>query len=356
MNIWLPFTKYIIEHKPFHSDWIAPDSVREYRIQHHVFHHTLAPSSDGMDSWGKERYRFCTDANGFKSDCEDTGNEQQQFNIAFIGDSFTEAIGMRYEDSFVGMFAKDNPNLSVANLGVSSYSPTVYFSKVNWLLDNGYFFDHLYVFVDISDIQDESLYSRDPSGNVLLDTEECFARYCGNSQELKEIKNTIKTFVKKHFYLFSVGYSHLKKLFVQPQPISDNVFTKGRSEWTYNPSSLFYGSNGVAGSIEKALTEMIALHELLETRGIKLSVGVYPWPAQLVELKNTPEQENRQSQIWSSFCEHRCENYIDLFPTYRGLIAELGIDEVYERYFMRGDVHFNARGNKLVFNAIGKEY
>jgi hypothetical protein len=31
---------------------------------------------------------------------------------------------MSYEESFVGIFAATNPNLEVANLGVSSYSPT----------------------------------------------------------------------------------------------------------------------------------------------------------------------------------------------------------------------------------------
>ena len=51
-----------------------------------------------------------------------------------------------------------NKNLSVANLGVTSYSPNIYLSKMKYLLDNNFKFKHLIVFIDISDLYDDNTF------------------------------------------------------------------------------------------------------------------------------------------------------------------------------------------------------
>ena len=61
---------------------------------------------------------------------------------------------MNYEKTFVGIF--EAKNISVANLGVTSYAPNIYLSKVKYLLDNNYKFKHLIVFIDISDVFDDN--------------------------------------------------------------------------------------------------------------------------------------------------------------------------------------------------------
>ncbi|MGB5708291.1 MAG: SGNH/GDSL hydrolase family protein [Arenicellales bacterium] len=45
--------------------------------------------------------------------------------IAFLGDSFTEAVQVAYENSFVGLLDK-NSDCAVRNYGTSSYSPIFY--------------------------------------------------------------------------------------------------------------------------------------------------------------------------------------------------------------------------------------
>ena len=154
-------TKFVININPYAID------EKSFRINNDFFHHTLSPSFSGEGLWGNKIYKVCTDGNGFKSTCDNLLSKRNDFDIAFIGDSFTEGIGMEYEQSFVGIYAKSHPDLRIANLGVSSYSPTIYFSKLNWLINNGYYFEHVYVFIDISDIQDESFYSRNQNGNIL---------------------------------------------------------------------------------------------------------------------------------------------------------------------------------------------
>ena len=53
-----------------------------------------------------------------------------KFDIAFIGDSFTEGVSLEYKNTFVGQISNYLSNYKIANLGVVSYSP-IYFQNCN---------------------------------------------------------------------------------------------------------------------------------------------------------------------------------------------------------------------------------
>ena len=84
-----------------------------------------------------------------------------RYRILFIGDSFTEGVGVTYADSFVGQIGRrleiQFPNkVEVLNAGVVSYSPKLMDLKIPYLSEQqGLKFDELHVFVDISDAYDE---------------------------------------------------------------------------------------------------------------------------------------------------------------------------------------------------------
>ena len=83
--------------------------------------------------------------------------KSKKYDIGFLGDSFTEGTGLVYEDTFVGILEKKLPNKKIANLGVSSYSPAIYYTKIKKLLETGYQFNEIIVFLDISDLVDDAL-------------------------------------------------------------------------------------------------------------------------------------------------------------------------------------------------------
>ena len=290
--------------------------------------------------WGKLVYRICTNGHGFKDRCD--GRSVTNYDFAFIGDSFTEAIGMEFEDSFVGRFALES-QASVANLAVSSYSPVVYINKVKDVLKRGVRFDHLIVFVDISDLQDDSALYRRGAGGEIVDVGEVMEGG-GSGPVLK--------FVVENFQLtvmaYRLGAQALSSL--KPRVIPINL---DRSNWTFDPNSPGYGDYGVENAILLSVSYMDELYGILSSQGIKLSVGVYPWPDQIF---NDTLKANRQSQIWRTFCENRCEYFIDTFPVFEKLESELGPTGVYEKYFLEGDVHFNKAGNELIFRAIETEF
>ena len=314
-----------------------------YRIYHPYFSHTFRENFDGYDKWGRFNYRVCTDSFGFKTKCDrPNGSNEGVFDIAFIGDSFTEAVGMRYEQSFVGLFAAKNTNLNIANLGVSAYSPSVYLKKVEYLLQNGINFEHLIVFIDISDIQNEARdYTENADGSVTKTRREFRKKnFLLTNILAKKIRDAGRNFRR--------NYSDSSKKYKETL---EDRYKSPRQRWTYDMNSKGYGIMGVQGGIDKSIHYMERLYQLLHDKGIKLSVGVYPWPAQLVEMSES-DAVNLQSQIWQNFCQNKCEYFIDVFPKFRDLVGQSGAKQTYKDYYIDGDVHFNEAGNRIIYEAL----
>ena len=129
----------------------------KFRAPHPVYHHTLIPNYEGIGYWGPGTYHVCTNGSAFKDSCNKLGVVEKSFDIAFMGDSFTEGVGLPYEQTFVGKIAAKRPDLRIANLGVVSYAPQIYLTKLRELYAQGYRFKKVIVFIDIGDVQDEAL-------------------------------------------------------------------------------------------------------------------------------------------------------------------------------------------------------
>jgi hypothetical protein len=119
----------------FAGSWLLSILKRElpkdkFRTPHEIYHHTLKPNYNGIGYWGPGTYHVCTNGSAFKDRCENVGVTEKSFDIAFIGDSFTEGVGMPYDETFVGMVANKYPDLKIANLGVVSYAPSIYLAKL----------------------------------------------------------------------------------------------------------------------------------------------------------------------------------------------------------------------------------
>ena len=339
------YTNFILSLNPF-----DPNIEKKYRVSNEFYHHSLRPNFKGKTIWGRNIYTICTDSNGFKSKCENDLQNNKEFDIAFIGDSFTEAVGLPYEKSFVGIYAENKQNQKIANLAVSSYSPTIYLEKIKWHLEHGYTFKHIIIFIDISDIQDEDHYS-----NYANFSKDLTIRH---QENLDKIVN-LKTFIKKNFYLSFFAYNFLLnnlKNESENSNLLDIIFTQSRSSWTFDQNSLGYENLGIQGSIDRALNKLEKLYLILEQNNIKMSVAVYPWPAQLIEIERNPNIQNMQSQIWEKFCLGKCTNFIDLFPIFEKEINENSVEYVYSKYYINGDVHFNYEGNKLIYEQLKENY
>ena len=111
---------------------------KSHKIKSYYYHHDLRPNAFWIENWGYQNSKIFTNNLGFK----DKKNRIVKFkknNILFIGDSFTEGVGVEYQNTFVGEIENKVVSISneyeILNAGVVSYSPIVILSKLNYLVN-----------------------------------------------------------------------------------------------------------------------------------------------------------------------------------------------------------------------------
>ena len=78
-----------------------------------------------------------------------------------MGDSHTEGVGVNFDQTFTGQIISkiDTSQTEILNAAVVGYSPRIYYLKTKYLIEDvGLKFDHLFVFFDMSDLQNEIVY------------------------------------------------------------------------------------------------------------------------------------------------------------------------------------------------------
>jgi hypothetical protein len=322
------------------------------RIRNSAYTHTLKPNFAGYDLWNGRQYPVFTNSLGFRdASVRDVPLAAGRKRILFIGDSVTEGIGVAFEETFVGRIARAFPEVDVLNAAVASYSPSVYYEKLKYYLDAGMKFDEAIVYIDISDMQDEaSTYYYDDKGVLQMYTDKCSAAFVPGKAKWQEI-----FYIADFFYQF---YESAKLRYVIDRATFEFLSHNGhgysrdwgRGAWTYDSAASCFGALGVEGAIVKAMRQMDRLHELLSAHGIPLSVGVYPWPQQL--LYDTVN--SRQARIWRDWCAGKCKQFFDHFPAFFRY-KEKDPDFV-RGLFIWGDIHYNPRGNQILADDFIEKY
>jgi hypothetical protein len=349
--------------KNIHSTFFPNKVELDYRMDHTFYHHGIQPNKKVLLKWGYDQneYIVCSNWLGFKSACNEI-EKNKRYDLAFLGDSFVEGIGLIYEDTFAGIIAKQKPNIKTANLGVSSYSSSIYYSKLKYFIEKKKIkFNHIIIAPDISDIQDEALtYKLCNDGRTIAkEYSECI-----KNELRKKIQNKVSTFVSAYLPNSKIFYFIIKDLlrnfrdFLKNEPkineklniIQHNENFEDRGGWTYNLDSNSYGKLGAKSAIQTTELNMKKIYDLLNKNNIKLSIVVYPWPNQ---LKNDVE-DHLHVKMWREFCVKKCEHFIDANAPFYRYMEKNGFNKTKNHFYMKNDVHFNVNGNKLISDTILK--
>lgn len=324
----------------------ARPAAPPFRIQSQIFHHGFGPLWNDTNRWGPRVYPFITNSLGFlDATPRMVSLTPEGHRIVFIGDSFTEGVGLPYAQGFVGLVeAALRPHgVSVLNASALSYSPIIYFCKLKYFLEDvGLRFDQVVVFLDLSDIQDELVYRFDARGNVVWDEarkareDEANRRYGGEPLTDLDKAGGLEGVLARHTLAASFAYQWTKARIAWLTLA--NQTGRRRALWTLEPE--LYEAFGREG-LERAREHMDQLHDLLASRGIRLTLAVYPWPDQILR----DDRDSRQARFWRSWAAERNVEFIDYFP--RFVVPGAG-RAVVRRYFIPGDVHWNEAGHRLV--------
>jgi hypothetical protein len=239
----------------------------------------------------------------------------------FIGDSFTEGVGLSHEKTFVGLIeqALEASRFDVLNAGVSSYSPRLYYLKVKHLIEEvGLRLDEVRVYVDISDVQDEVIY------------QDYVPRPLSTGQKLDHV-------LTRNVYLY-YALRKSTKIFR-----AYDRFYQERGTWAHNAEAFeSWGREGLLLAQEN----MDKLVRLCSAHGIKMTIAVYPWPVQIERKDSTA----KPVAVWETFARERDIAFVNYFPHF---INETPSEEIMDMYFIKGDRHLNESGHALMARHAG---
>jgi len=336
---------------------------KHWRIKSTKYHHDLKKNIDVIETWGKYKYKLITNSLGFR-DLKVHDIKSQNFNkkrIYINGDSFIEGVGYNYENTSIGLFQnyiKDD--YEILNSAVTSYSPSIYYTKTMHFINSGIEFDYALVFLDISDIADENFIGEDSEGNIFD------LRQKNNKTSIKGKIYFISRFYRDYFISGkilailreSIGSkkSVIKKKFLASKLYNKNYFkvTKDdinlykslhidRSMWTYNNK---YSQKWEKKGLEKSDKYLSKLFQVFEQKQIESYLIIYPNPGQILYNKKDAHKE-----YWENWSLKNGVNLINLYKYFNNLEKK----EVIKKFFIPGDVHWNKKGHLLIYEALKKE-
>ena len=333
---------------------MGEEKQRPARIANPVYDHGFAADFDGYDVWGELRYRLITDSLGFKdASVRKIPLKADSRRILLIGDSFAEGIGVSFEDSFAGLLHRAGQErgekIEFLNAGVASYSPSIYYKKIKYLIESGLQFDEVVVFSDTSDVTDEA------TSYFCIDDDPKYRAHCTSGEgSMQAVASPPK---KPDFFIDRFAVTNRLRITVK-RAIQSFLGNRRRAINTDHARigwvvpGLDVGNSyqplGVDGGIARSLQNMRALSDLLAARNIPLTIVVYPWAQQIAQ----GDRDSRQVSLWRDFCPGRCKAFVNLFPAF---FAAADTDrDWYQHLFIVGDDHYSAEGNRFMFRELAK--
>ena len=326
-----------------------------WRVSSKIYHHGILPNIDQVEEWGgKLKKRLITNSIGFrdKEIRKISKVNKTQKRILLIGDSFIEGAGLDFEFTLAGMLEKNlGDKFEVLNSAVGSYSPSIYYKKIEHYINEGFKFDQALVFLDISDIYDEMFIKFDPDGNILTYEETkkrpfhkkvfySLGTFLRDNSTIFRFLNIISDraeLAKNYLKLKNKTSKDLKKSFLETKR-DDVMFYRmthvDRGFWTYNEQKF----NEIQDGLLQSEKYLIKLFELLKSHQINSTLIVYPWPTQIFY------GDNYHENYWRNFTKNNDINFLSIYNQFK---SENKKDFIFKN-FIYGDIHWNLNGTKLV--------
>ena len=332
-----------------------------YRIKSDIYHHDLMPNIEVTESWGgKLKRKIITNSVGFRDSTQKKINKSSnKTRILLIGDSFIEGSGYDYEYTLAGLLSSKLGNkYEILNSAVESYSPSIYFKKIEHFISLGYKFDQALIFLDLSDIYDELFIKFDESENIITETP---ITEISLERKIKNIAYSLgktlrdNTITFRFLYLIS-DKTEILKNYIKLKIKASKFFNKSffmtnkddvmyyrmthidRGFWTFNNEKYLEVQRGIKQS-EKYLKK---LFKLLDENNVKSHLIIYPWPAQ-IQFGDT-----KHAAHWKKFSKTNDINFLDLYYIFNKTEKR---ETIFNNYIY-GDIHWNKNGTIKIFNEI----
>ena len=235
--------------------------------------------------------------------------------IAFLGDSFTEAAQVKYEDSFVGKINK-NYKIDVFNFGVSSYSPIIYLAQIRQGL-KGIKPTDIVIQIFENDISDDKLYFKNINNS--------------NIQTYTEISGEERLFLIKLF-----RYSYFARLLRRAQlQIKHIMYEVGIFDYPEN--------NFFSKSTSEELTFSIIKEIKKELKKLNIELYLFVIPNKQLSKNQKCCEKDLFYNRFRAFSKNHNINFIDVGDSFQNYKDQ-------KKLFFVFDIHLTENGHTLINN------
>jgi hypothetical protein len=319
-------------------------NYKNYGKLHNFYHHTFQENLDININFGPIYYRFCSNIYGFRVHCENKDAIKKKFKYAIIGDSYAEGQN-DYNYTFAGMFERRFP--STVNLGVSSYSTIIYFSKIFNLVEHeGFEFDEVILFFDPSDVLQDQKYKLKNNNSVIetkIITEDEISR------KKQWARSNFKNILFKNFRLSHYLFVNIRDYLFPKKMI---VFNNRSIDWALYDESEYFKNKTIDETLDYSFSFLLKLSDYLKSKNINLSLVIYPHPTELLYSK----KESKIVKKFEKFCYLRCHKFINIHDILFDEVYETSVIKTYKKYFIFRDNHLNQKGNEKFAEILFQYY
>ena len=316
----------------------------------------LKKNFKGTDRFGNRQFPVETTDKGFRKKVG--SSEPSQYELIFLGDSFTYGVNGPWEETFVGNFS-EYTELTVLNGGVPSYSLTPYLHRYKEIIQNDLASQghKVVVAVDISDVQDEAGYWIDGASHPEKRPAELKFKLTESYKSVQYESPLRRIFPNVAKAYGFVKYELLGGFFGRDSSNLDHP----RSGFTYldwnildktfpyeNPPG--YKPLGVQKGLGRVEKKLIEISSLVSENHGQMYILIYPWPSQLIH----EDKFDFEDFIEETCNKVECSGVISLFPEFRKL--QQSDPNWLSKYYHVWDVHFSKSGNKVIAKKLSENF
>ena len=257
------------------------------------------------------------------------------------------------------MIKKNNNNYNYLNLGYVSYSPSIYFKRLEYFInEKNLNFEKIFIFVDHSDIQDEGIFYReDKRGNIVR-------KWLSDDEvKWKNNKHKIKNYLKQNSFIFKLfeninspkmsamaqkcildGHDKINLLFPVERDFK-NYLDKERFGYGYIENIQY--ESWVNDGINKIYKYLKNIIELSKQNNFKTYIVYYP--SALEVLENINYKQSKHYTMLKNFSD---KNKITLIDAADNFFANINGNKNYIDNFIKCDAHWNKNGHKNITNSV----
>ena len=301
-----------------------------------ITHHGFRPLQSQIEQYGSfRRMMYINSLGGKDASCREVPRVGDRPRVAVFGDSFAEGWGLPYEQSLPGHLQEmvGTKGIEVLGFGVASYCPSLTEKWMRKLLDLGVRWNMAVVLIDAGDAWEETHEYKD---------------FIEGRQKMKPSNKP--RFFKLKWYEYSLTVQTVTTLhqflFYKKQALSDwEVVQEGniwKLQWLQKPEAKTWFRDGLMqeGQAVKRILKMGREY------GFCVLLVTYPYPIMMAH----GWLENEHTRYWKEFAERKGTNLVDLGSQF--MEKDTPPEEMYRKYFIPGDFHWNDEGNSLVAKTL----